>query len=771
MSSDAVVTGSYPPSDLEVLCAPLGCAIHEILEERSPLNGLPTEEKAYFYEVLKSLTRSKVYVPLTFNQTAESGIFRKKPKGDKLLSQQDIVEHVWKIIREELCKFIEDRISLLLEQAIHEESFEGYVANLWPTVFEEDIKKKMETLNIACQYLNDNFPYIFSQHPMVTSVYRYSEYHCIRFLVKCLGQKIKPFLENVLQNLRNCFNNLYGEHECNGQRCLPGSIISPLKLMNDYKVTLDKRGEASIKDFYMNNVEVTSHHLLRNIPAYQCFNVIERFLTTELVLVSTISRNWSFEVKKIVLKNTLHESTILKKLVPVLVLKENMSKEYEITKLSYLSAGRKEVFFQILTETVTSIFKESYSLQHNMTDILSCCQAMYNHKGPESSLIVKKALRNTFNGEANLIDPLLKDLDARVKKCYQSLILHHTMEPVQAKDNEMKWDVTWRILGDYGLKETFLAVYLEKSLFRRMILMSDNFLNLMNNPQNAEMLLITRLLANSENMESLKKLKSLVEDAEKSHQLLEHYKNKNDIVLVPMLFERNNIPRSFQEMDFQGLNLPPVLQEVWNDFAEEYRKSDSKAAYKSIKLQHMLHHLEVSTPFKLGANQNLILEVTLLQSSILDLFNQDVTFSFEEMLATLNVPSSHLRLALSAFMDIKLLIESAGIYTLNMRFRPDRKKVRNGKLRVTHRSPQNTSTGGLGTSNPSKGNESMWRKELMLACIIRRLKVEQNGYTFNELFDLVNEEIMGFSVGEFKTALSDCSDYYVLDNGIYHYRP
>lgn len=205
------------------------------------------------------------------------------------------------------------------------------------------------------------------------------------------------------------------------------------------------------------------------------------------------------------------------------------------------------------------------------------------------------------------------------------------------------------------------------------------------------------------------------------------------------------------------------MDDTWNQFLRNYHEQnkveDSDASKKELYPMWNLHHCEVESPYIIQDGTNLIFELTLFQTCVLTLFNESDHLTLQVISEQTKLAYKDLALVLKSFCNYKILTRDIdNAYSINESFKPDMKKVKNGKLRVVlprTASLQSSNTGGERTSSAHhEGSNSQWTQELLKACITRSVKSERNGLDYDHLFETVKQQIKGFSVGEFKDALA-----------------
>lgn len=457
-------------------------------------------------------------------------------------------------------------------------------------------------------------------------------------------------------------------------------------------------------------------------------------------------------------------------------LRREFSAHFDTLKFAYRSANKCEEFYEMFANVISAHFRASYKKKGDIDDILLTCSNIYSIGDQRCHRLIKGSLKLTVGGELNLLEPMSKSLDSKAKNWYRLIqgerIISHTV----IEDEKASVQAIWTILHDFDLTEPFFKLYYERFLFRRVLLMGMKYLKYMNHPDNVEKILMDLLELRQTSWEFLPQLKGLRSNLTETKNINDrfHSETTEHIMLVPMIFERKNVPSAFQDQSLGDLNISKPLQALWNNFTEFYARSEPKADKKLLTLQNTLHHLEVETNFKLDDGSYLVLELTLLQTSILELFNEHKELSSLEIGSYLNVSGATLEVALESFIEVGLLETSEEKLSINEKFHPDKRKVRNGHLRIVHR-PSSKSSIQAKEHRTSEdvvivGTNSAWVKDILRASIVRCLKSAACPLSFVDLNRTVSENHSGFSLGEFKTALSECVDFYSLHNGLYQYK-
>lgn len=259
---------------------------------------------------------------------------------------------------------------------------------------------------------------------------------------------------------------------------------------------------------------------------------------------------------------------------------------------------------------------------------------------------------------------------------------------------------------------------------------------------------------------------SFYENIEAAVKFGKEYNENNNNLFFPLIFDRERIPKGFQQPNNELKNnfiLPQEMDDAWNKFLCNYHKNkveNSDTSMKELCPMWNLHHCEVESTYVIPDGCSLTFELTLFQTCVLILFNECDHLTLQVIAERTNLAHKDLLPILKSFLNYKILIkDNNNTYCINENFKPDLKKVKNGKLRVVlprNTSMQSSNTGDSRSSSAHhEGSNYQWTQELLRACITRSIKSERDGLSYDHLFETVKRQIKGFSVGEFKDALAE----------------
>lgn len=735
-------------------------------------NLLSTTDRIFYYELSRRLARSKIYVPAATEVSGEDTTLRKKAKAFRLLSQEEVVIKIWHLIIEELDKSVDDVVSELAEKLTLESEPKAAFVRHWPSLCLGQFEVQVSLLAEVFHLFAENFSFIFNAFTGVHTIREFAEYRLVESALSVLGNEAEGALTKALTEIRKQYHNCDEE----GARTAENYNRTGTECLKKFVEVVGKchlrftHHRKSFRVFYLDNLEFVLSKTNMEIDKDYLENV-KNLLIREDMIVNLISKSIHLETKKIILTKFLFSAGVLENLLEIYALQRGFVREFKMIKLAYNSDNRCNEFYASLANVIGIRFGNSFQRQRTLDEVLSYTCSLYDLEDDKVPQLVKRGLELAVDGELNLVEPLVKSLDSKVKGCYKRLKEPQSVGLQQAKKDYEIFLSLWRILESFDLLEPFFKLYMERSLFRRMIIMGTEYLTYMNHPENLEKRFFDLLEARQSHWElvtQLKALRSNLIDTQKLFQGFETQELQN-VQLAPMIFERKNVPASFHDFTFPELKIPRSLDALWQKFCAFYAESDPRSTKKPLVLQNMLHHLEVQTNFKLEDGRPLMLELTLLQASILDLFNESGELTVRDIETELGIAANILEPALTSFISAGLLNTDGGSFIVNEEFKPDIKKMKDGRLKIFHKAAPKAAL-----KPPEDGLEkkdTSWIKEVLRARIVRVLKTSSASLSFEQLKTAVEKEKSGFSMGEFKTALAECKDFYSLNKELYQYKP
>ncbi|CUS21074.1 LAQU0S02e05292g1_1 [Lachancea quebecensis] len=744
-------------------------------EKLKALNGsslLSITDKIYYYETTRKLTKSKMYAPAVAEGATQDMVSRKKSKTFRLLSQEEVVIKIWHVVVEELDKSVDGIVSELAEKLTLESDLKAAFVRYWPSLCAGQFEIHVTLLAEALRFFAEDFPFIFNAFPGVHTIKEFADYRLAESVLSVLGKEAENALSEALREIR--------KKQCNcsekGIQIAASQSGTEIEYLKNFIKTVGKchlrftQYKRSLRVVYLDNLELVLSET--NIEIDHCYlQNIKNFIIREDVIASLVSKNIHLETKKIILNRFLFSAGVLEDLLEIYALQRGFIHEFKMIKLAYNSDNRCNEFYASFANVIKKQFGISFQRHRTLDEILTFACSLYGLEDDKVPQLVKKGLELAVGGELKLIEPLVKSLDTKVKGCYRKLKEPQAANFQQAKNDYEIVLSLWRILETFDLLEPFFKLYMEKNLFRRIIIMGTDYLEYMNHPENLEKRFFDLLEARQSPWELVVQLKALRSNLIGTKKLLQDFQTSKlqHLQLAPMIFERKNVPASFHDFTLPELKIPKSLEALWQEFCAFYAESDPRSNKKLLVLQNMLHHLEVQTDFKLEDGSFLVLELTLLQASILDLFNEHEELTNQDIESHLCVATDILEPAMASFVNAGLLNIDSGAFSVNKEFKPDVKKIKGGLLKIFQKSTPKSSLKPLEGGLEKK--DAFWIKEVLRARIVGVLKASNVSLSYEQLKNAVEAECSGFSMGEFKTALAACEDFFSLNKEMYRYKP
>lgn len=720
------------------------------------------------------LARAKVYSIIR----SKNQLSNKKLKSYKLLSQGESFQLLWTLITERICRCVDETVQNILQELKNSEIDKCATFVMAITKYTAILSIRLDSLSSTCKYVNDYYFSMVLAPPEVRSVNDFGLFYFLKKVIASLNGEFVHYLDRWIAQYRKGQPSLedtgyiwVGDE--NFSKC-SSAFLRILHSIHIYNIPIDsEKNDYFVKDFYEQNLSQYLDDGI-DIPFDENYlGALQKQVLKEKSICKHMLGDSGDSIVFRYFQSTILKREVLEQILSVYIFERCPDNELLQIKYIYGLMKKLNILYQSIERVVPAKCAELPEGHFGIVKVLVAFDRLFTVFPSNKSIIMalKEGTRSLFGSDLEFLESVLKWVDSKIKKNFYSLIQG---EPIQ--ENEMRkthdtLQILINFLVELDIMEVFLKLYLSRSFFRRVILMDSDYLKFSDNPLCIEHYISTILLAKKTGVSSSPQLSDLTMDVEKSKHLWETFRatSTGKVELVPLLFQKSNVPDSFQQTALDIPSLPQHLSDVWNEFLNHYNSLDPNSKKKTIMPQYTLHHLEVGTEFRLSENQYLILEVNLLQSCILELFNDADTLSFSEIKLALQVDGFHLSQALRSFSEIGLLHGQNGIYKLNTEYIPDRKKVKDGKLRITYRPPRATSKPAYGNSGDDR--DSSWKKELLKLSIVRSLKGEHEGLSYDRLYEIVTQQITGFSVGEFKTALTECGDYYTISGNKYFFTP
>ncbi|AJR61120.1 AFI_G0031300.mRNA.1.CDS.1 [Saccharomyces cerevisiae] len=735
----------------------------------------------------RELTQRKSYIPYNseFNGNDE------KQKKFQLLHQHQIVLSFQEFC-DELAKLIIDaHVLSFLTRCDY--SYEIIPKN-W-TSFYKLFQYVMGAVGPIISYVPVNYPMIRKELGFETlTIFQYYDSKLFECMKSHFGREFSTLVSATIHHYIHMFpiTNTMLEKE-----------VPMLPIMSNCNFSIEG---LSPKDFYMKTLRQYYCEESNLRPRLETFKNFKVLLTRNALLASLFSPEWISDANDLFISH-------------LLLNKKSISEYIEIGKDTY--DEEKERYFKTETHFSLLMFRNAFEAKNMLSKFKEFCddavseklKAAYGSNHDTERLfdeVVQLANVDHLKIYSDSIEYHLCNLLGSTSKAIEQYVkyfeshLFIIVRKIKTTKKDLPRDMKIKYLNEnlpiLRLKFVNLPTFpnfFERSIFRKTILQSDqnsSFIKdilpvykdslmelfkqriITNVSQEDEMRYrdqyqpyLSQFFQPVEVMADLRikyaSFLSFYENIEAAVKFGKTYNENNSKSFFPLIFDRERIPKVFQQSNEVKKNfvLPQEMDDTWNQFLRNYHEQnkveDSDASKKELYPMWNLHHCEVESPYIIQDGTNLIFELTLFQTCVLTLFNESDHLTLQVISEETKLAYKDLALVLKSFCNYKILTRDIdNTYSINESFKPDMKKVKNGKLRVVlprTASLQSSNTGGERTSSAHhEGSNSQWTQELLKACITRSVKSERNGLDYDHLFETVKQQIKGFSVGEFKDALA-----------------
>lgn len=715
---------------------------------------------------LRTLTQMKVYKPV---DSSEFG----SPIGRKLLhlvNQGKVISILWGVLRSKIYDLANKVVGCYLDKAGDSASKMTNLVTSWDEMH-TNYKDFMTLVLPLLEYVHINFPIVVKEIPKGLTVFDYTEVLLVQTLKEKLHSDFICFLETFLDIYRST------DHLTNGNL----NSEMPLTLMYKYKITIDGESNISAEDFYFDNVtryvEDKVHIPLNIFYFTDLIDHLERNAQiTGMISAMLIEHANDIFIRNTILKKdvTIHLIELFKGCIPLSTILEDphvlIKEQFQHILVAYMSRSMdiefEELYREIIRDNLTNGSNKRRDYEKPFAE--ACKLILIADEDKRVKSVAKEEVVRALGGSINVMERYLKLCEADIRRSNQEFLCDATEIP-------QVFSVTLSIPLLLSLTPVFLNLY-SRSLFRRAIIHGPSIIETLKDPRFLEFHLLSLFKKNYGYTSEYHNLDNLKEEIIKSSKLALKFEQEEwdeSNLMSPLVFEKKMIPMLSKEDHIENHILPKQLEESWDKFVDFYRRADTKAAFKKLHPIYHLQHCEVDTPYKLRDGKNLTLDLTFYQTCVLSLFNDFDLLGFDEILTKLQLKKSTLQEVLTSFTDIGLLTLQNDRYSLNDSFSADRKRIKDGKLRIPLSRPATRQSKGsvVATSLHREGHSSQWKQELLKACIVRSVKGERDGLNYDALFKKVESQIQGISVGEFRDALNKSrnDNFITQENDIYMY--
>ncbi|CCH61880.1 hypothetical protein TBLA_0F03430 [Henningerozyma blattae CBS 6284] len=718
-----------------------------------------------------SLTSMKLYSKL------ESSTSKDTKDKFELVNQSKLIT--------KFIKFIDEKVDFLIERSIDlyidpiEDVSSQELSMFWQPIIKTFRSIIRSTLPVF-QYVKINYPRYAKNIPNNLTVPQYLEKRLIIYLEENIGsqrmeffigdywiylwtkKKIK-FEKKLKLSLINCLYNINYTLQDSSSKSVDEIMSERLQkyLIEDFKLPVNENYLQSVKKYFQRN-------------SYLCMSV-----SLDLVV----------KMNDVMVENTIMNPTVFRQYFKSLCdsLKVNEEKSIHLhnerdTQLNLLDVRRAfksrhkmPLFNDLLVSNISSYLNEGHSKYMRTKDpfyflqsiiLLFIITRLFN----DVDKMIFNNVHSIMGGTIKFYEFIVRLFDVSIKK-----IMTNSLSASDYSDNLFLIDYLLRYIP---LELTILKIH-ASFIFRKLII---------EGPEKVEMMfklpfmhsIWKALEAQFKTTPEYQEYNSLLQTIQHTTNISLAYNSNNMDIdselltsISPLFLEKLKVPVSLYSQDDENPILPASLDEQISGLESYFRSSNKHDTQIEVKQAYHLHSCEVTSPFILGNGNHLIFQLNLFQTCVLNLFNDYYTLSYDTIAKKTNLSSESLDPTLTSFLQIGLLKKDrTNNFSINKKFHPDKKRIKNGKLRISvapSRKQQYTNLSSAGTEN-REGNVSMWQQELLKACITREVKASGNGLNMEVLQEKVSTSIQGFSVGEFKDALNKVvSDGIILQKNVNFY--
>ena len=454
------------------------------------------------------------------------------------------------------------------------------------------------------------------------------------------------------------------------------------------------------------------------------------------------------------------------------IIYDEISKLYNASDKTSLIKVFGTLFFQI------KFFSRIKPVEENVCTCSEQC-VCYSENGPE---YIRRAYIKLFGNETNLVQAIVTYIQTIEKSYIQDSI-----------DLKFFFSNFKLLLKRLSIPSIITSLY-SKHLFRYILM-------------NYNSLIESNMLNLDDTMHFISNIVMIFNDVytDSVHNLISMWRNFEDIVMRvskakeeyndfrdfnPLILPQLDIPEMYQrindENSLKNVRLPGKIREMWEKFEKDYKEVILKnGEHKVVHPLYGLQYCSVETPFMREDGTPLLLELTLYQTCVLNEFNEADKISFRDLVERLQMDGANVKGILNSFLNVGVIkMNKDKTFSVNEEFKADERKMKNGTLRVAMgkrlRKPLGESSHAV-TDNGNneegmkeaenregrseewneghhEGLSSVWKREVIKACIVRTVKSHvgrDEGISEEDLLEeCLPQLLQGTSVGEFKDALT-----------------
>lgn len=685
-------------------------------------------------------------------------------KKTKLISHHKILTLFWNFCQRKLIEFIRHYLKFWLRYIGYDMNFDRATSG---SLYQSYLRAS-RTIEVIISYVYDNYRAVIKGLDKNST---FAEYQIKIFLHEFIQEIPSDLLEKYVGHLF---------HRLLISSCPYSSEHEPTRILRDLYVENATINNKTIKQLFFEKIIDVNFTTQSNKRKEE--DLYDYFLIEQFQLVSDkayqISPSFMNEAMNHLITNYFLGDNIISKLFHSEHLRKNMESYDEYLNNLGLDTEKKKIYMNNSIFHWLKIAYESRSMGDHLKSVVrSMIFPALKEKYEMSKNIAQFSieLRNiceVFSGEDDYLC-LLKEMvyslfggELKAMEWYVKLIEYCTITPDnEGNSGEVHFGLP-KILEILKLRPIMLDLYI-RILFRRFLIDGFDKFNIDRAINKTQFL--GKFYKNCHEIETLNNLFNELNSAK--HINSKHEWTDNSLDFVPIILERSKIPNSFKNGSNETVNLPTELKDKWDlfekTFKEETRNGDMMVLRPALEYQHC----EVTSNFEYAEGKRLTFVLTIFQTCVLDQFNNKERISFAELTKNLNVNPKTLQMVLKSFKNVGLLEldEETKLFYVNDNFKVDPRRLKNGKLRIplpkiVTKASKTTLQSSM-SSQHSEGLRSTWRQEVLKACIVRSLKGKNKGLSIEDLQSIVEKQMEGFSVGEFKDAIeSSQKDHYIKKN-------
>ncbi|GAV52389.1 hypothetical protein ZYGR_0AG03800 [Zygosaccharomyces rouxii] len=704
--------------------------------------------------IMHSLTQLKIYEPVENDEYSgsNSGGNGGGRKRLQLVNQSKFILNLCGMLFMRLNTFTDDYVKHILNLTgdlnsnYNLQRLMLYWENISSTYRESTL-----ILTEFYEYIRQNLPQVKRKFGAFTDITTVS---LINFLQTHMGTKFQKLVEVFLNNDR---------FESHPDKTTSDSFLHTLYC---HDVLIDRDRNQRFQEFYF---EYLSNYVENEVVIPMDIDYMKKLkkqLELNAKITLSISPTMIEKANDIFLQHTILKPETASQLLEVE--KDNIKfhsvrtperyfpfpkENFSLLKIAFESRGRTFELERVFKKLTRKILKKAHpDLERLFSE---ACKLILLVSGyPNFGAISREEIIKILGGSLNAMELYVRFCESSIRKVNRDRNLG---------DHYAKSPSIFQAPLLLEINATVLDLY-SRSLFRRAIMQGANsILKSLKDPDSLEHQLINffrDIYGTSSEFRNLEATTEVILKAFYLESSFEKSSSDKNKFIQPLVFEKKMVPEIYQRGGNEDVVLPHELIDSWEEFMKHFHSIDKKPELKKVHPVYHLQHCEVSTPYKLKSGKSLSLELTLYQTCLLSLFNDYEELEFNEIMNKLRVTKSTLDVVLKSFIDAGLFIlKENAKYTLNKNFSPDKRKVKDGKLRIPLLRPVSSSNRDRSNGNVvissqhHEGHSSQWKQELLKACIVRSLKGESGGLNLPELFTKVESQLRGISIGEFKDAL------------------